>query len=685
MSGMTVKAGTWNRMRNHLTTLGFHSTSLCHQFRDVLRAACSSKYPDTSSKHLRKQIDVTVSRCRTTGERKNKTAAKFGIVMFTLFTLLCRVHILEAQPHSTEEVRVGPHDRKAYFGELHVHSQNSFDSYFNSVRVSPEDAYRFGSGESIPHFSGERVQLSTPLDFMAVTDHAMYLGVLPKLDVDDNPLGRLEVAKRIRSSEPKIEFSELWNILFPDPSKEPDLPGDLVDASIRATWREYAVLADKYYRPGIFTTLVGYEWTAATDNKGLHRNVIFRSTMGLPAIPFSAQDSINPEDLWDWMDAIRASGTELLAIPHNSNQSDGLMFPLEQWDGSPLDRDWSEQRIRNERLVEVTQIKGTSETTPVLSPNDEWAGFEIFDERMGTGGVRSQPRGSYVRDAYLSGLELSSQRGFNPYMFGMIGSSDGHNSNGPVEENNYTGKMADIDGTLTLRRTSGSGIARHNWSLSASGLAGVWSEENSREAIYDALERREVFATSGTRIRIRMFGGWDYPSGLMEEPKWVSVAYRNGVSMGNVLPPSEDAAHSAPIFVIWAVKDPSSAWLQRIQMIKGWVEEGEAKQQVYDVGCSDSLTPDPVTHRCPDNLATVDTKTCDYSKSRGDVVLAVRWTDPDFSPVQDAFYYARVLENPTCRWTTWDAHRLDLPLLDTVSPTIQERAWSSPIWYRPDT
>jgi hypothetical protein len=527
------------------------------------------------------------------------------------------------------------------------------------------------------------VQLSTPLDFMAVTDHAMYLGVLPQLESDDYPLSRVDAARRIRSEE-RIEFAEFWNTLIPGENEEPALPRDLVDDSVRSTWREYAVLADRYYRPGVFTTFVGYEWTSATDAKGLHRNIIFRDTTGLPDAPFSRLDSINPEDLWDWMDRVRAGGTDLLAIPHNPNQSDGLMFPYEQWDGSPLDRDWSDQRTRNEPVVEVTQIKGTSETTPALSPNDEWAGFEIFDERMGTGGVRSDPRGSYVRDAYLRGLEVYSQHGFNPYMFGLIGSSDGHNATSPIEENNYTGKMGDIDPTPELRRTGGSGIARHNWSLSASGLVGVWSEENTRDAIFDALERREVFATSGTRIRVRMFGGWEFPEGLVDDPDWSSIAYRRGVPMGSELPPSENAGRSSPVLIARAVKDPASAWLQRIQVIKGWVEDGEPHQRVYDVACSDSLTPDPATDRCPDNGATVDTKTCDYSKSSGDVELSVRWTDPDFSPDQPSFYYARILENPTCRWTTWDANRLGLPLLTAVPPTIQERAWSSPIWYLPD-
>ena len=603
------------------------------------------------------------------GPRK-RIYAGFGVIVFST---LCGAPSTRAEPA-----------RHAYFGELHIHSRNSFDSYFNGVRVSPDDAYRFGRGESIPHFGGYQVQLSTPLDFMAVTDHAMYLGILPKLDTEDNPLGRLDVARKIRSREKKIEFSELWSILIRGRNEEPELPPDLVDESVRSTWREYAALADTYYQPGVFTTFAGYEWTAATDNKGLHRNIIFRGTTDLPEAPFSRLDSINPEDLWDWMDAVRAGGTDLLAIPHNPNQSDGLMFPYKQWNGSPLDRDWSDQRHRNEPLVEVTQIKGTSETTPLLSPNDEWAAFEIFDERMGTGGIRSNPRGSYVRDAYLRGLELDSQRGFNPYRFGMIGGSDGHNATSPVEENNYTGKMGDIDATPLLRRTGGSGIARHNWSLSASSLVGVWSEENSRDAIFDALERREVFATSGTRIKVRMFGGWRYPPELIDDPEWVSAAYRDGAPMGNELPrPSKAADRSAPGFIIWALKDPSSAWLQRLQIIKGWIDNGEAKQRVYDAACSDSLTPDLVTHRCPDNLASVDTRTCDFSKSSGDVELAVRWTDPDFSPDQYAFYYARVIENPTCRWTTWDANRLGLPLLDTVPATIQERAWSSPIWYRP--
>ena len=590
-----------------------------------------------------------------------------------------------AQPQTKARPKeTNPAARRAYFGELHVHSKNSFDAAFTHSAVDPEYAYKFARGDAVP-FGDSTVRIGQPLDFMAITDHAMYLGVIDALRQSDPSVAHLPVTQQLNDPDSNVTFGEFWQMMFPLNKDEAAIPGDIRDSIVRDTWSIYPELARKYYEPGKFTTLVGYEWTSAVQAQGLHRNIIFRGT-DVPEMPFSVLDSRNPEDLWTWMDDVRARGMELLAIPHNPNQSNGLMFSSTKWDGSPLDSIWAETRMRNEPLVEVTQIKGTSETVPSLSPNDEWAGFEILDERMGTGGVRSRPQGSYIRQAYKDGLALAAEKGFNPYRFGMIGSTDGHNAVVPAEENNYSGKMFGYDGTPEKRLTGGSGISRYNWMLSASGLAGVWASENTREGIFDALRRKEAFATSGPRIKVRLFAGWDFPENLMSRTDWVDVGYTHGVPMGENLPAAPDE-NAAPKFAVWAMKDPASAWLDRVQIIKGWIDaDGQTHEKVIDVACSDGATPDPITNRCPDNGAGVDLRTCDISMDSGDVSLAVVWEDPDFEPTEHAFYYARVIENPTCRWSTWEALRANRPLLseEDVPPTIQERAWSSPVWYSPE-
>ena len=574
-----------------------------------------------------------------------------------------------------------PPVRTAFFGELHIHSGYSYDSYFQKVRSKPEDAYRYGRGEAVAHIGGGTVRPRAALDFMALTDHSEFLGFMPLFRNPGHPLSKTEFARRITSEDAEVELQAFLSLTGTDPTAFPEFAGTLQEDTLRSVWREYVALANRFYEPGVFTTLLGYEWTPLPQRQNLHRNVIFRGT-DVPDVPFSSVDSINPEDLWAWMDLVRSEGDDVLAIPHNSNLSNGLMFPLMKWDGSPLDAAWAEQRLRNEPAVELTQIKGTSETHPRLSPADEWAGFEILDTLIGEHDKRGEIVGSYVRDAYLSGIRLQSEAGFNPYRFGLVGASDGHNSTSPVDEDNYTGKMGNMDGTAEQRR-GGNPIHPVNASYSASGLAGVWAEENTRESIFDALRRRESFATSGTRISVRFFAGWELPEHLFEHRDWLALAYGGGVPMGGDLPSERDSS-SAPLFAVWALKDPASAWLERAQIVKGWVENGKRHERVFDVACSDGLSPDPVSHRCPDNGAIVDLSTCDFSKSSGDTEFATVWRDPEFSPEQHAFYYARVLENPTCRWSTWEANRFGWELLDEVPPTLQERAWSSPIWYTPE-
>ena len=457
----------------------------------------------------------------------------------------------------------------------------------------------------------------------------------------------------------------------------------LLDVNVvRSAWSEIIDAAERHYEPGTFTTFIGYEFTGSPENQNLHRNVVFRGSE-VPEMPFSRLDSVNPEELWAWMDRNRDAGMEALAIPHNSNGSNGLMFKLERFAGEPLDAVYAEARMRNEPLVEVTQTKGTSDTHPALSPNDEWADFEIYPYRIGGNLTPSQAPGSYVREAYLNGLRLEEEHGFNPYRFGLIGSTDNHTGAGAPSESGYFtagGRpQRGISIPFDTPRPDGRRYSEARSVLfGASGLAGAWAEENTRESIFDAFRRKETFATTGPRIRVRFFAGYDYPDDLVEDPEMIAKAYAGGVAMGGELVAS---GRRAPRFLLWATRDPASAPLARLQVIKGWVDAGEARERVYDAACSDGLQMDATTHRCPDNGARVNLDDCSFSEDVGDPELRTLWTDPDFDAAARAVYYVRVLENPTCRWSTWDAIRAGVEPRPDLPTTLQERAWSSPIWW----
>jgi hypothetical protein len=582
--------------------------------------------------------------------------------------------------------------RQALFGDLHIHTQLSFDAFIFGTRSTPDSAYEYAKGAAIDHPSGFKMQLRAPLDFLGVTDHAMYMGMLPAMDDPATISGKHPIAVGIREAANAQERVAAFQAMFPYLRKQLDGPDDLLDPSVvRSAWETTVSAAERHNDPGRFTTFVAYEYTASgSERENLHRNVVFRDAP--PEIPFSSMDSSNPEDLWDWLDAQRDAGIEGLAIPHNSNGSDGLMFELAQTDGSPFDSGYAEKRMRNEPLVEVTQVKGTSETHPLLSPNDEWADFELMEVKVATT-IPSQPQGSYVREAYRHGLELEVESGFNPYKFGLIGSSDTHVGAGAFDEDNYWSKVGIVDGTAVLRgsvpmaepdadgnRYVGGDIASfQTWG--ASGLAGVWAEENTRESIYDAFRRKETFGTSGPRLKLRFFAGFDIAAELAT-PDRVDRLYATGVPMGGDLLGQGD---SSPEFFVWATRDAHSAPLQRLQIVKGWVDDGESREQVFDVACADGLEVDPVTHRCPDNGATVDMSNCSISENLGAAELEAVWSDPGFDPAQRAFYYVRGLENPTCRWSTWDAIRAGVAPREGLQPTIQERVWSSPIWFVPES
>jgi hypothetical protein len=605
-----------------------------------------------------------------------------------------------ATSSSAASAGAAPTARNAYFGDLHVHTKFSYDAFVFGTRTDPDDAYEFAKGNPISHPAGFELKLDRPLDFQGVSDHANYLGMLPAMMDETSPAYEHPAAETVRNAETVDERQSIFRALQPyvrfmegsDPANR-----DALDLNVvRTAWQEVIDAANRHNDPGTFTTFIAYEYTSAGRGgiyNNLHRNVVFRGDRG-PAAPFSRLDSYNPEDLWETMDGWRDSGIDALAIPHNMNGSGGRMFEFEYFNGGAIDSAYVAKRTRNEPIVEMTQNKGTSETHPALSPNDEWADFEIMPYRVSTS-ILSEPPGSYVRDAMRRGLTIESGGIDNPYKFGFIGSSDTHVSAGSFEEENFWGAsglmQANSDRRGSTPATSewtgetvddGSGRAyRPTTAITngGSGLAGVWAEENTRESLFAAMRRKETFATSGTRIRIRFFAG-DLEGIDLDGPDLASQAYQRGVPMGGDLAIGAEA----PSFLVWALQDQLSQPLQRLQVVKGWIDEaGETSERVYDVVCSDGLAVDPATHRCPSNGATVDLTSCEPSSGSGAGELKTLWTDPDYAAGEKAFYYARVLENPVCRWSTWDALRAGIEPRRDVPPTIQERAWSSPIWLAP--
>ncbi len=600
-------------------------------------------------------------------------------------------------------------NRNAYFGDLHVHTNYSFDAFAFGTVASPYDAYRFAKGEAIKHPSGFDVQLNAPLDFYAVTDHAMFLGAVKAAADTSTVFSRQDHVQGLHNlNAPENQNFEsvpqritAFSTFLPDTLAKVasgSIDPDLVNQIAKDAWTDTIRAAEAFNDPGDFTTFVAYEFTSSTDDRGnLHRNVIFQGADRLPAMPFSRFHSQNPEGLWDWMDGLRQNGIEALAIPHNSNGSNGQMFKLVDWASNPVDDAWARKRIRNEPLVEVTQVKGTSETHPFLSDSDEWADFEIMPYRVATN-LPSEPKGSYAREALLDGLTLAEAGITNAYQFGLVGATDTHVGASSLDESNFFSKVGLLDadgerrgsvpidagtaevirsaGRLNVEEINGRNYATGGYETwSASGLTGVWAEENTRKALYEALRRKEVFATSGPRIKIRLFAGYDY--GENDE---IADRYAKGVPMGAEL---HGADGRAPILVASALQDPNSAALQRLQIVKGWVASGQTHEQVYDVACSDGGQVDPVTHRCPDNGAKVDLSDCSITENVGAPNLEVVWKDPDHNPEHRAFYYARALENPTCRWSTWDAIKAGVEPRPDLKKTLQERAWTSPIWVMP--
>ena len=597
--------------------------------------------------------------------------------------------------------------RFPYFGDLHVHTSWSLDSYVSFNRVGPRDAYRFAGGEPVVLSGGRVVRIDRPLDFAAVTEHAEYLGELALCTDETSDRYSLELCRDIRNESGQQSYMNrifreliIRDVVSANPQREPDLCGEdntRCLARAKSTWRELQDIAHEFNRPGAFTTFIGYEWTGNPDGNNLHRNVIYRNDQ-VPALPIGYFEANTPEKLWRQLQETCTAPCEVLAIPHNSNQSNGQQFLPVNRNGGPLSAELAKLRVTTEPLVEIIQAKGESECHTGVGTEDELCDFEKLERRplcagddsdgdcvrVCTGNDRSQnciASNNYVRNALKLGLELERQLDVNPYKLGFIGSTDTHNGTpGGTDETDYQGHHGFEDGTPARRALTPAIKAFSPSRMKGSGgLAGVWAEQNTRAAIFAALKRRETFATSGTRITVRFFAGWDFPDKIDGSTDLAALGYARGVPMGGDLPAPDNA--TAPGFILWAMKDPQGVNLQRIQVIKGWLEQGKSREQVYDVACSDGLVPDPDTNRCPDNGAAVNPEDCSVSTEQGAVELKSQWRDPDFDAAQHAFYYLRVLENPSCRWSTWEALREGNKPFKDVDLTIQERAWSSPIWY----
>ena len=584
-----------------------------------------------------------------------------------------------------------------YFGDTHLHTSYSTDAGMIGNTIGPDEAYRFARGEEVVQSHGLKAKLQRPLDFLVVTDHAENLG-LANLIMESNPdllaneFGKLvhDLVKSGKGTEAYNEWLKALN------SHQDPLKGSTANVTM---WQRITAAAEKYNDPGLFTAMIGYEWTSVPNGNNLHRNLIFRDGKDKAdqIVPFSAYDSEDVEDLWDWMAAYeKKTNGNLLAIAHNGNLSNGLMFDdVTFTDKKPLDRDYAERRMRWEPLYEVTQMKGDGEANPVLSPNDEFADFETWDK--GSFGpepkTESMLRREYAREAYKRGLAHESKLGVNPFKFGIVGSTDSHTSLVTSTEDNMFGKVEALypsDGedrfyevlTGRLPSTDGSDIKQYAWQTSASGLAAVWATENTREGLWDAMKRKEVYATTGTRMKVRVFAGYDFERIDLNRADFAKYGYDNGVPMGADLTGGSDT--KSPAFLIKALKDPDWANLDRIQIIKGWLDQnGETYEKVYDVAVSDSRVIG-ADGRCKQPVGnTVNEKEATFDNSIGAVSLQAFWQDPEFDPAQRAFYYVRVLEIPTPRWTTFDAKYFGTEIPEGAPISIQERAYTSPIWYTP--
>jgi len=584
---------------------------------------------------------------------------------------------------------------RVFFGDTHLHTSYSTDAGMVGDTLGPEEALRFARGEQIISSTGVPARLIKPLDFLVVADHAENLGLAPMIEESDPELLRDPMGKKYHDlvkSGNGWEAYQLWKksgAALKDSMPNPALQ--------RTAWERIIDAVDKYNEPGVFTAFHGFEWTSTPDLRNLHRNVIFRdgAQEARQVVPLSIFDTVDPEKLWDYMEAYeKKTGGKALAIPHGGNLSQGLMFAVERMSGEPIDAAYAKRRMRWEPLYEATQIKGDGEAHPMLSPTDEFADYYQWDK--GDFGLNPKkpemlPH-EYARSALKLGLEQEQKLGVNPFKFGMIGSSDSHTSLASTREENFFGKFAGAEPgsehrfddlvTQDLRENGDGSLNVYHWESLASGLAGVWARENTREALWDAMARKEVYATTGTRMLVRVFAGWDFKPDEVHRPDFAPQGYQRGVPMGGDLSAAPEGAK--PKFMVRALRDPDGANLDRIQIIKGWIDaDGKSHERIFDVAVSDGRTIGK-DGRCMTPVGdTVDVANASFTNTIGDALLGGYWEDPGFDPTQRAFYYVRVLEIPTPSWIAYDEKMFGTRAPKEALRKQQERAYTSPIWYSP--
>jgi hypothetical protein len=615
-------------------------------------------------------------------------------------------------PGPVETLQVRPYNplKNVYWGELHIHTQESFDSKLFGNSLGLEDAYRFAQGEPLRSDGGELMQLSRPLDFLAITDHAESFGLCTRchdegltwseklncyfLETPNVPVF-VVIAELAGSADPvpldvgeagvyqnRARTSPTYNS-WPMCATDEDPMRCYRDAN--NDWARYKALADQNNKPGVFTTFSAYEFSPALPESGKHhRNVIFNGAE-LPEHAVSSLDVNNAIELWQALEETCREDCDFLTIPHNMNKGWGLFYSRYTWDGQAYDADAWRLRERREPLAEIYQIKGASECALGVGATDEECGFGQVLLPCAPGEVTGCAfQTAFARQGLKIGLELERESGVNPLAFGFIAATDTHNANpGDTEEWDYVGKIGTVTSPAIRRqkvRPEGKPYETHLRHHTSGGLAAVWAEENTRGALFSAMQRRETYATSGTRIGLRVFAGWGFAEEVLDAPDAIAIASATGTPMGGILEPGVEGS---PNFFVWATSDPMSAPLQRIQMVKGWIDEaGMTHEKVQDIACSDGLEVDQQSMRCPDNGASVDISDCSLRGEFGAAELKTVWSDPEYSAQQNAFYYVRALQNPTCRWSTYDAIRLGRDPTDLAPATIRERAWSSPIWIR---
>jgi hypothetical protein len=583
----------------------------------------------------------------------------------------------EAAAIAAAETASEPGARQVYFGDLHLHTSYSLDAAAAKTNTTPDDAYRYAKGEAVDYL-GQMVQRRGTLDFLAVTDHAEYLGNVREAMAGERHLpGDQANWQRLFSHEGGAVMFELFGQMVAGLFGE-DREGLTDPAGVYTHWQDEIAAAERHYQPGKFTAFVAFEYSPTYRSNGahLHRNVIFRGP-NYPEMPFGSTDSMHHEALWAYAENNRQRGIDSLMIPHNSNLSDGLAFPWNDTYDQPMTAEYARRRAMWEPLVEITQVKGTSETRPEISPDDEFADFELLPP---DGDIY----GGYVRPGLQRGMELEERLGVNPFEQGFVGATDYHSGVSSTEEDNFPGALGLSDAhsnALEILTEDSPVLSAPLAGLSAAGLTGVWAGANTREEIFDALRRRETFATSGPRMRVRMFAGWGDPASLGQGADWASQAYRWGVPMGGTIA-ARPANARAPSFVVQAARDPDSGNLDRVQVVKLWREGGKSYEKIYNVAWSDGRRP-MADGRLPPVGNTVDASKATYSNTIGTAELFGTWTDPDFDPGERALYYVRVLEIPTPRWATYLSVKTGIPLKESTPSWLQERAWTSPVWYRP--